>query len=54
MLDIYELPQCNFLISHHIEAIYMKGMHLNRVLTSITTVDQFLPIIVCILEYIYR
>ncbi len=41
MLDIYELPLCNFLISHHIEAIFMKGMHLNRVLTSITTVDHF-------------
>jgi len=64
MLDIYELPLCNLLISHHIEAIFMKGMHLIRVLTSITTVDLFflkfkyiylyLPIIVCILEHIYH
>ena len=40
MLDIYELPLCNLLISHHIEAIFIEGMHLNRVLTSITTVDH--------------
>jgi hypothetical protein len=41
MLDIYELLLFNLLISHHIEAIFIEGMHLNRVLTSITTVQIF-------------
>ena len=37
MLDIYELPLCNLVFNHHFKAISIKGMHLNRVITSITT-----------------
>ena len=39
MLDIYEPPLCNLVIYHHLKAISMKGMNLNRVKTSITTLD---------------
>ena len=39
MLDIYELYCVYLVISLHMKAKLMKGMHLNRALTTITALD---------------